>query len=834
MKRIILSFAFLAVALSVFAAPVNRNEASAIASLVLKQQSVAPVAAPYENLYIFNGTHGFVILAADDRVLPLLGYSFDGIFDADDMAESTAYWLQSFDQNIQSAREEGVEATEEVSLAWESIRTTGAMPTLNRSTVSPLIATSWKQREPYNLQCPENCVAGCVSIAMAQIMKYWEYPKKGNGSHSYVHNTYGTQYADFGSTTYDWDNIPLVCYNSSPQEVIDAVSTLVFQAGVAVDMNYGPDLSSASSYKVADAMIDYFQYAPAISFEFQYNYSDSEWKTKLKDELDASRPTYYAGQTSKGGAHAFLCDGYDAQDNFHFNWGWGGKNDGYYAIGALNPGTSGPYNVLNYALFGIRPSGFVIDAPTDLAAEVNGRQVNLTWLPSHGAAAYKVYRDDELIAPRVTGTSYTDLDVCYGTHTYYVRAVFNIGDRSPRSNTATAVVPFSIPSPWNANASLMGNNLTVAWEMPFDAEPELAYGTATTPSGSYGYGGSNEMYWGQRFPASVLDGNAGLSIKSVSVYFNASATYTLYLCKGNRTVITEVLYQQDYYVGQAGWNELVLSSPMVLDYTQDLWVLLHAPITVSFPIAYCSYSGQGLENASFYSNTIAGFNSRDNANISWMMSVNLDDEAYTYEISRNGSVLASGLRAHSYVDSNLSSGDYTYSVRSFFNGSPCSVPATCSVSLANITVAMNNVTAGWVEGGGMMKVGSVTTVIAHPNVGCVFQYWMQNGAVVSTSSEYSFTVTGDTQLVAYFQYTEVPETDARLTVYPNPVKDKIHVESDRMIRNIEMLTLDGKVLGNRRVDAMTWDGSLEGYPEGVYILRLVTDEGVTMKKVVVE
>lgn len=417
----------LLLAVAAKASPVSRSEASTLAAAFLKQPVAEQVAIPFTNLYVFNGDHGFVILAADDCVIPVLGYSLEQPFSTD-MAESTLEWLRAYNQEIQANKDARIEASTEVKAAWASLRENGSLPVFNRSEVCPLVFTRWRQRSPYNMYCPEESLTGCVAIVMGQIMKYWECPVRGVGSHSYYYEPYGTLSANFGATTYDWDNMPATINDNSADAAKRAVATLLYHCGVSVDMKYSPDGSSTPSTKVLDAMTQYFSYDPAISLEYKSNYTDNQWKQLLKDELDALRPVFYAGQTRA--AHAFICDGYDASDLFHFNWGWGGTNDGFYAIGALNPGTYGPYNAINYAIVGIKPaagSGPAIPAPVELDVYPSGYNVVLEWLmpvdnPSY---TFKVSRNGTQIAEGLTEPAFVDRNATQGSFTYQVWAVLN-------------------------------------------------------------------------------------------------------------------------------------------------------------------------------------------------------------------------------------------------------------------------------------------------------------------------------------------------------------------------------------------------------------------------
>lgn len=746
MKRILLATLIIVAFFSgVTASPVSPEEASAIAASFLKQSSVKEVPFEWEHLYVFNGDHSFVILSADDRVFPVLGYSYESCFRPESMPVNTKSWLQSYDQETLSLIEAGVKADNEVKEAWDALRSGMGLPVVNRSVVGPLIITKWNQRAPYNGYCPSESLTGCVATSMAQIMKYWEYPNTGVGFHSYYHSTYGSLSANFGATVYDWDNMPSVALTSSPELVKQAVATLLYQCGVSVDMNYGPSFSGAPSNNVPLALSSYFRYAPTLSLVFQYDYTDEAWKALLKTEMDEGRPCYYAGQTSKDG-HAFIVDGYDEMDYFHINWGWGGQSNGYYRIGALNPGTQGPYNVLNHAVIGICPNELVMDAPANLVATVTDGQVSLTWDAVESADTYNVYRDGELLARALEGTSYIDQEVGYTTYTYYVKAITSVGDRSPRSRSVTVTVEPQTLSPNNLKATFQQDKLMLNWEMPYGANPNLHYGNFTGTS-AYGYNGAHDTYWGQRYSVLFLKDYAGMSMKSVSLYCPAG-TYTLYLCKGDLSNEWELLAQKEVAFDGVALHEIMLDEPIAIDYTQDLWVVFSAPSTIAYPACFSPYDGPWSADAGYIGTTFGSFLQMNE--ISWMMRVNLLEADYTYNLSKNGTLIATSLTEKSYEDTDLSSGEFNYQVWASLNGVTSAEPASCTVSLARLSVSSSNSDAGTITGGGLALWGSRMTVVASPNEGYVFRGWVRDGEYVSTNLRYSLTLEGDVSLLAVF------------------------------------------------------------------------------------
>lgn len=321
---------------------------------------------PTTYFYVFNAsTSGFIIVAGDDNVTPILGYSDQGVFDPNNIPQNVAKWFEGYKSEIRSIIEQNIQPTNEIKDEWQSLKNgnTNNSSAKAMASVNPLMQTQWNQSPYYNSLCPGGSVTGCVATAMAQIMKYWNYPATGSGFHSYNHQTYGTLSANFGSTTYQWGSMP-----NSVNSTNNAVATLMYQVGVSVDMNYSPQVSGAYVISAQSpvtncseyALKTYFGYKNTLQGVQRANYNQTQWLNLLKTELDASRPILYAGFGS-GGGHCFVADGYDNNDYIHFNWGWGGAYDGYFQINALNPsgtgtgGGSGGYNSGHQAVIGIEP-----------------------------------------------------------------------------------------------------------------------------------------------------------------------------------------------------------------------------------------------------------------------------------------------------------------------------------------------------------------------------------------------------------------------------------------------------------------------------------------------
>ena len=302
-------------------------------------------------VFIYNvGSQGFVIVSGNTVLPPVLGYSAQGNFpDMIEAPENFVSWINRYGEMIDFAVANGIAPEAKILRQWDEA-SQGRFGAKNTTTVAPLVETRWNQDCYYNEYCPAgsgwwsgpcgHVYAGCVATAMAQVMKYWDYPATGFGSHSYVHSTYGEQSANFAATTYRWDEMPNEVWSHN-----DAVATLMYHCGVSVDMNYSPSGSGAQSKDVETAMRSYFGYCGA-KYRQKSNYSNEDWIALLKAELDHAHPVYYSGANGDSG-HAFVCDGYDSNDLFHFNFGWSGSGDNYYSIYDVNGFNSGQAAVTN-------------------------------------------------------------------------------------------------------------------------------------------------------------------------------------------------------------------------------------------------------------------------------------------------------------------------------------------------------------------------------------------------------------------------------------------------------------------------------------------------------
>jgi hypothetical protein len=317
---------------------------------------------PIYYIVSFNPS-GWVIVSASDLVEPVLGYSVDSKFEIEKMPPHVNSWMGLISSDISFAEKEKIAPSTDISKKWNEygteIQKKGSLKSTSSSQTGPLTATTWNQGKFYNEMAPvdENSSAGndhvwigCVATAMAQVMKYWEYPSSGMGNHSYTHSKYGTLSVDFGNTTYNWGAMPN-SVNSQNTEV----QRINYHAAVAVNMDFGPASSGAYLEDANTGLISYFRYNNTIFEASKSRWDNDEWIAQLKRELDAGRPVIYSGYNSTyTSGHAWVCDGYSSGNYFHFNWGWGGSFNGNFLLTSLTPGSYN-FSTDQAALFSIEP-----------------------------------------------------------------------------------------------------------------------------------------------------------------------------------------------------------------------------------------------------------------------------------------------------------------------------------------------------------------------------------------------------------------------------------------------------------------------------------------------
>lgn len=449
-KILLLSVSLLLAVTTVFAERVSQEDAALVAKNFLNPTSVSGVkkaparpmvlkaaAAEGNQFYVYENAsgEGWVMVAADDAITPILAYSKTGSFRTDNMPRNMQHWVNNYNQFIKRVVDDGAVASEEAQAQWKQLRKGLPDDPAGNVVVGPLVKTTWDQDAPYWNLCPgtgtDKAYTGCVATAMAQVMNYWQWPKQGTGSHTYqpvmdifdnddnylrTDTIYpGFLTVKFGETTYDWANMKNSYSGSYTDAEAQAVATLMYHCGVSAEMQYGGDAYDGSgTYTInygdwddptcaQNSFPKYFGYKrDGLTSYYRDGYTyhgtkyydswiDADWTAMIKGELDKHHPIMYDGSGAKGG-HSFICDGYDDQDYFHFNWGWSGSNDGWYKLDNLVPGSGGAgggsYNFTNTqgVIIGIVPDKTFAD-------------VTITWSVQGTITTTTFKEQDPLVLP---------------------------------------------------------------------------------------------------------------------------------------------------------------------------------------------------------------------------------------------------------------------------------------------------------------------------------------------------------------------------------------------------------------------------------------------------
>ena len=359
MKRLLVAFFTVLVSIAILAGNVTEQQALTIARQFMQgksfqQKQVRRAAAVGDNqFYVFNaeGQNGFVIVSADDRTIPVLGYADKGSLEMNKLPVNARRWLEGYAEEIKALGED-------VQANTHPRRVIGAP-------VAPLLTCHWDQGAPYNLQCPidgeYNSVTGCVATAMAQVMYYHKWPQSATTAiPAYTTSTKKLNLSELPATTFKWNLMKDDYSYDETGAAADAVAELMRYCGQAVRMDYTSNESGANVG--AAHLINYFGYSKTAQNMNRSYYTTTEWEAMIYKELSNARPVLYSGNSGSGG-HQFVIDGYDDKGLFHVNWGWGGYADGHFVLSVLNPdgrgigggSSSNGYTRWQAAIIGVQP-----------------------------------------------------------------------------------------------------------------------------------------------------------------------------------------------------------------------------------------------------------------------------------------------------------------------------------------------------------------------------------------------------------------------------------------------------------------------------------------------
>ena len=515
MRRILSTLALLLVVGMANAKPVTTTMARQTAAtfLGIEEEALQTLPLPFTTMYLFAvDGGGFIITSADNKMQPVLGYSHTTNFSFP-IPDNLHYWLKCYDSQIRMLMDDSLACQHP---EWRMLASRQRPEAVYDTKIGPLLTTTWDQYPYYNSLCPNGSngqtVTGCVATAMGQLMKYWNWPDTGAGSHSYIENEYGLLSADFGSTTYDWEHMPDYLNASSTSTEVTAVATLLYHCGVAVNMDYGNAAQGSGALHetignltfpcAENALRNYFKYSPALWNIVRINFTDDEWAALLKNEIDHLQPILYSGTDPSYVGHEFICDGYDTTGFFHFNWGWSGNDNGFFSLGNLNS-----FNSNQNALIGIEPDTLY---GSTASYTVTAAPIDTLMGTVIGSGTY-MYRD-----------------------TVTVTATPNVGYAFAGWSNGVHLNPYTFLA---HNVSLQA----IFVDAPAPSGDTLAYVAETNQKGMLFI--DSTYRFGVRFPPEMLQGRD--SIISVEVD-GPVCTYIIRIFNGSDTAPERLLYEQSF------------------------------------------------------------------------------------------------------------------------------------------------------------------------------------------------------------------------------------------------------------------------------------------------
>ena len=844
MKKLYLSIFVLIISIMALQAkPVDRSLALTAAQKFATTQFASERAMPElvytgqdEAFFVYNiGDHSFVIIAGNDAHRPVIGYSNESSFNASDIPPALTYYLDGVAECMLQLRQ--AVATPDVAAEWASVLEHGRLISRNGGRGTGYFCqTQWNQDYPYNYCCPEDpsgsgghAIVGCLATAMSQLMRFWAYPAQGIGNHCYNHEDYGQICADFGNTTYDWDNMPNKLSSSSSEAEKLATGTLCFHCGVTIDMGYGPDGSGGASGPIPGVMHTYFDYCDAIVQLSRNDFETETWKTMVREQFDMGWPMYYGG-CQDGGCHAFVCDGYDDNDYFHFNLGWGGGSDGWYLI------DDAPYTSPADAMFNFVPAPVYNQtpmAPTEFTATPTSEtdlKVHLSWTnptttldgtPLSSIDRVEVMRDNKIIVTFPYATpgqtiEIVDVDVPrYDVYHYAVYAVAN--DRVGK----------------HANEMKVLVGPTCQWKI-----------IMTTNSFQGWKGGCLSVYntTGHELGRYTMTSSTAISVEPDMPLGRLSFGWT---------APDDVVNQMGFVIKDAENNTVYSFSGSSDDLTEGIF--------------FETNNSCGGDLSCGTPENLVATDTEEGVMLTWDA---VGNPGYGYNVYRDGLLYRLVQEGTTLLDENVGMGGHCYRVAVLCEGGengetsnescttvgPCYPPRNLDFEYTNNykikldweAPVPNEGLSGYFlfrkDGDGeyhRIKLLNASAVTFTDNTltqegDYHYRLYAYYGDLDCTSAPANRKYeTNVFELHVYFSPTSVEETGTQLNIYPNPTKDVVNLEVAGMTQ-VTMYDALGQCVIQKDITEKQVVLDLHNVAPGLYLLRITTDEGIISKRVAIE
>ena len=845
-KTILFSLVLIFGTIALQAKPIDRSLALTAAQQFASQQLALERATPElvyigqdEAFYVFNlDANSFVIIAGDDAHRPVIGYSNESAFDASNIPPALAYYLDGVAECVLQLHD--AVATPDVTAEWALVLEQGRLLSRHGGRGTGYFCTTkWNQDYPYNYCCPEDpagsgghTYVGCLATAMSQLMRFWAYPAKGNGNHCYYHQDYGEICADFGNTDYDWDNMPNVLNNNSTDAEKLATGTLCFHCGVTIDMGYGPDGSGGASGPIPGVMHEYFNYCDAIVQLRRDDYETETWKTMVREQFDMGWPMYYGG-CQDGGCHAFVCDGYDDYDMFHFNLGWGGSSDGWYLI------DDAPYTSPADAMFNFVPAevyNATPSAPADFTVTPvsdTDLKTHLTWTnPTTTLDGTSLTSIEQIIVLRDNEIIATLTDVTPG-------AAMEIEDADvPRYD----VYHYAVYALANGRVGKHANEMQVLVGPSCDWQILL-----TTTSFQGWRGGYLSVYntTGHELEQFTMTSSAGVMVTSALPLGQLSFSWT---------APEEPVNQMGFVIKDSESNTVYSFSGSSDELSSGVFLTINNTC--------------GGELSCGTPDNLVATATDEGIVLSWDA---VENEGYGYNLYRDGLIyrLIPACTATSYYDGNLGLGGHCYRVSVLCEGGesgeysnescasvgPCYPPRDLDFEYTNNykpklhwqTPEPHDGLSGYYlfrktgEDGEYERIkllGANAVTYTDNSVNHednyyyrLYAYYGEWDCTSSPANRHYYP--NVFELHVYYSPTGVDDNEASLKVYPNPTNGLVVVEADGMSQVSVYNTL-GQCILQKNVEGSQTALDLHEAASGLYLLRVKTADGEVSRRIAVE
>ncbi len=761
------------------------------------------------NFFVFNADkEGFVIMSADDCVEQVLGYSENGAFDINNIPDGLKAMLEEYKNEINHAINNGYEKNKIVYASSE------------KAAIAPFIKTKWNQGAPYNDLCPtlnngDQPATGCTATAFAQVMKHYEWPKKGKGSVSSV-KLEGVETAktvDFSATTYDWANMLNVYASDSYNDTqAKAVAELMYHAGAASKMNYGPS-SGAHYYDACAAYVQNFDYDKSIRHTHKRYYTLGEYNDLMYNELSNNRPVMIAGYNTQAG-HAFVCDGYSSDNLFHINWGWGGMSDGYFRLSALDPSSQGT---------GGSDSGY--SSNQEIIYNIKPNEGTQKYSFDFGCTGDFATATTTVSALEDVEVEFTNGDVV----TAYAPTTeeFNLQIGIEVVNNATNQSTFFVDHYYRLYAA--------SWRISsvnISASELRALG-----NGDYTiYPAYNNVSWGiegrTRVPANAL--------KKVAMNINKGAiTFTNDEREEPQISIENLSAKSKFYVGNTAWLSLTLKNtgsefsepiyPLICSVENQRYVVQQVGPSVMYEIekgASCTgefkfvLDSEVLSAGTYYLMFCRIVNNAYSIVGNAVYSINIEELTEKTAIS----VESVQIQNSDAVDANNMQLDVVAKCTSGYFCNDLAVMIFNDPPKYSIASIQNFVS---MEKGKTYTIPYSGSFAGEPGKSYyAAMFAVIDGVYKQSSGAYRFTVADQSGI-------ESVEVADQLLVYPNPAYDVVNITAPTNVNKVEIFSLEGKMV---KSDNLIGDTSVkvnvEGLAAGIYVLKVHADGQIHMSRII--